>query len=80
MTVKILYCGICGGKSAAELAAVELKTHMGLDAALVDVGRGKFEVFADDDLVFSLAGKGRHPRSMELVGLLRAKYSGKEPS
>lgn len=74
MVVEIRYCGMCGGKDKAEMVAGELRTYMGIEPAVIDVGKGAFEVRVDGDLLFSMPLVGRYPHHMEIVNQLRAKY------
>ena len=48
-----------------------LKEKLQLETQLVAGGRGAFEVFAEDQLLFSKLNEGRFPEEQEMVDLLR---------
>jgi len=74
MIVEIKFCGMCGGKDKADMVADELRTYMGIEAVMNDVGKGAFEVSVNGDLLFSMPMVGRYPHHMEIINKLRAKY------
>jgi selT/selW/selH-like putative selenoprotein len=52
--------------------AAEIKKTLGIDAQLVEGGRGAFEVFRDGTLVYSKLQRGFFPSSnADVVALLR---------
>lgn len=71
MDVKINYCLMCGGSGEAEAVQAELKRYMDVDAQLVDVSKGRFEVVVENVVIFSKAKEGRFPNPKEIVTLLR---------
>lgn len=71
MKVVINYCDMCGGIGEAKRAQDELKRYMDIDATLVDVSRGKFEVVVSGTVIFSKEKMGRFPEPKELITLLR---------
>jgi selT/selW/selH-like putative selenoprotein len=50
--------------------AATLKEKLQLETQLVAGGRGAFEVFAEDRLLFSKLNEGRFPEEQEMVDLL----------
>jgi selenoprotein W-related protein len=50
--------------------AAEIKKAKGLDAQLVKGSGGVFDVFRDDQLVFSKHETGRFPEAQEIVSAL----------
>lgn len=71
MKVVINYCDMCGGIGEAQAAKDELKKYMDIDATLVDVGRGKFEVVVEGKVIFSKGTFGRFPKEKELITILK---------
>lgn len=51
--------------------ADELNSRMKLRAVMVDVGKGKFDILADNEVVFSKDRVGRFPLPGEIIKLLR---------
>lgn len=74
MNVEIRYCGMCGGKSKADMVADELRTYMQIEPMLNDVGKGAFEVWASGKLLFSMPLVGRYPMHMEIINLLKKTF------
>lgn len=72
MKVVINYCDMCGGRGEADAAAKEIKQYFGLDAEIVDVSKGRFEVVVEGRTVFSKAQTGRFPKKGEIAKLMRA--------
>ena len=58
--------------------AAELKQELGADSELVKLGGGIFEVYRDDQLIFSKKQLGRFPTPGEVLNRMRsAADSGK---
>jgi len=76
MKAAIKYCQMCGGRGEADQAAEELRSRFGIEVAVVDVGKGRFEVEVEGQELFSKAKTGRFPLPGELYKLLRAANSG----
>jgi selT/selW/selH-like putative selenoprotein len=51
--------------------AAALKKQLQLETQLATGGRGTFEVFAENQLLFSKLNEGRFPEEREIVDLLR---------
>jgi selT/selW/selH-like putative selenoprotein len=51
--------------------AATLKEQLQLETQLVAGGRGAFEVFAEDQLLFSKLNERRFPEDQEIVDLLK---------
>ena len=47
---------------------------MGITPEVVDVGKGRFEIFVEEEEVWSKRKEGRFPRVMEIVRLLRKRF------
>lgn len=71
MDIRILYCGMCGGRDCADRASAEISKRFGVMPVLEDVGKGRFEVVLDGRTIFSKGELGRFPRPGEIVKLLR---------
>ena len=48
-----------------------MKEQLQLETQLVAGGRGAFEVFAEDRLLFSKLNEGRFPEDQEIMDVLR---------
>ena len=72
MKIVINYCKMCGGQGEADAVAAEIKQYFDLDAELVDVSKGRFEVIVEGRTIFSKAQTGRFPLKGEIAKLLRA--------
>lgn len=51
--------------------AAELKSTLGFEPELIRSGGGKFEVYADERLVFSKRATGRFPKPNEVIDVLK---------
>jgi hypothetical protein len=51
----------------------EIGKRFGVTPVLEDVGKGRFEVALDGNVIFSKDALGRFPRPGEVVNLLRGK-------
>jgi len=51
--------------------AASLKEQLQLETQLVAGGKGAFEIFNEDQLLFSKLNEGRFPEEQEIVDLLR---------
>ncbi len=72
MKVVINYCEMCGGRGEADAVAAEIKQYFGVDAEIVDVSKGRFEVVVEGRTVFAKSQTGRFPKKGEIAKLLRA--------
>jgi selenoprotein W-related protein len=71
--VEIHHCTTCGFRARAEGLKKEIDSEFGVESVLV-VGRiGSFDVFVNEELVFSKALMGRFPDSGEVVQLIHDK-------
>jgi predicted Rdx family selenoprotein len=57
LKVEIKYCLMCGGSDQAEEIAAEIKRYLGVEAELVDVGRGRLEVWVNDEMIWEKKGQ-----------------------
>ena len=67
LTVEIRHCDTCGFRSRAVALAEELKKEFGLESKLVEGETGSFNVFVNDELIFSKYEEGRFPGDGEIV-------------
>ena len=51
--------------------SAEIRKYMGLEALLVDVWRGHFNILSNDMTVFSKMKEGRYPREREILKRLK---------
>ena len=71
--VKIEFCGVCAGfKKEAETLAQYLK-EQGIEVELIEAGRGRFNVYVDGKLVFSIKKCKRYPKAKEIMQLIASK-------
>jgi len=71
--VKIEFCGVCAGfEKEAETLAQYLK-EQGIEVELIEAGRGRFNVYVDGELVFSIKKCKRYPRAKEIMQLIASK-------
>ncbi|MBI4750934.1 MAG: hypothetical protein HY774_20840 [Acidobacteria bacterium] len=56
--------------------AEELKAKFGVTATLVKLSGGIFEVYRDDELIFSKRRLGRFPNNNEVIDLITALETG----
>ena len=67
ITVEIHHCDTCGFRSRAVALAEELKKEFGIESKLVEGETGSFNVFVNDELIFSKYEEGRFPGDGEIV-------------
>jgi selT/selW/selH-like putative selenoprotein len=67
LTVEIRHCVSCGFRSRAAALAKELKKEFGIESVLIEGETGSFNVFVNDELIFSKYEEGRFPESGEIV-------------
>ena len=70
LTVEIIHCGSCGFRSQATAIEAELYNEFGIESLLVKGETGSFDVFFNDELIFSKRATGRFPDPGEIVQLL----------
>lgn len=75
MAIKIEYCGMWNYLPKASSLAAELKEEMDMESDLIKKGGGIFEVYLDDDLIFSKQELGRFPNDGEVLALLKEKQA-----
>lgn len=54
--------------------AGEIQKVMSIKAQIIDVGRGRFEVAVNGEVIFSKQKMGRKPRPYEITKIFKAKY------
>lgn len=55
--------------------AADLDEALGIEAELVSGARGAFEVFANDELIFSKLREERFPEKREIIEMLETRSS-----
>ncbi|MDL1971283.1 MAG: Rdx family protein [Candidatus Desulfofervidaceae bacterium] len=71
--VRIEFCGVCAGfRKEAETLAKCLK-EQGTEVELIEAGRGRFNVYVDGELVFSIKKCKRYPRAKEIMQLIASR-------
>ena len=66
MVIKIIYCGQWNYLPDALRAREILEKFDAVDVELVESGGGVFDIFCDEELIFSKSQKGRFPNNLEL--------------
>ena len=66
MVIKIIYCGQWNYLPDALRAREILEKFDAVDVELVESGGGVFDIFCDEELIFSKSQKGRFPNDLEL--------------
>ena len=66
MVIKIVYCGQWNYLPDALRAREILQEFDAIDVKLVESGGGIFDIFCDEELLFSKDQKGRFPNNVEL--------------
>ncbi len=72
--IEIYHCTTCGFRSKAEDAASALKKEYGVEADIQIGDPGSFEVYVNDELIFSRLEEGRFPTNEELIELITERY------
>ncbi len=67
IAVEIHHCVSCGFRSRAVDLAEELNKEIGIEAKLIEGETGSFDVFVNDELIFSKYEVGRFPNPGEIV-------------
>jgi predicted Rdx family selenoprotein len=75
MIVEIKYCLMCGGSEQAEQIASEIKKYFGIEPKLVDVGKGRLEVWVNDAKIWEKRGQTDW-RPFQIVKLMRRLFKG----
>ena len=66
MVIKIVYCGQWNYLPDALRAREILEKFDAVDIELVESGGGVFDIFCDEELIFSKSQNGRFPNNLEL--------------
>ena len=74
VSIKIYHCTTCGFRSKAEDVAKALKKEYGVEADIQVGDTGSFDVYVNDELIFSRYEEGRFPTNEELVELIDKKF------
>jgi len=68
--VKIEFCRVCSGfRKEAELLQ-KMLTEQGAEVDLIKAGKGRFHVYVDGELVFSIKKCKKYPRAEEIFKLI----------
>ncbi|HEB31135.1 MAG TPA: SelT/SelW/SelH family protein [Spirochaetes bacterium] len=70
LVIEIHHCSTCGFRPRAEKLALELQEAYGIEPTLVVGGIGSYNVFMNDELIFSKAETGRFPDPGEIVRII----------
>ncbi len=70
LVIEIHHCSTCGFRSRAEKLALELQEAYGVESTLVVGETGSYNVFMNDELIFSKAETGRFPDPGEIVQII----------
>lgn len=74
VTIEIYHCTTCGFRSKAEDVAKGLKKEYGVEADIQVGDTGSFDVYVNDELIFSRFEEGHFPTNEELVELIDKKF------
>ena len=75
MSVKIEYCGMWNYLPRATSLAAEIQEKFNMDSQLVELSGGVFEVYLNEELVYSKKELDRFPNDGEVAELLSQKVS-----
>ena len=70
IVVEIHHCTTCGFRRQASLLAGEIEKELGIGVKLVAGDTGSFDVFVNENLIFSKKKAGRFPESDEIIQLI----------
>ena len=74
VSIEIYHCTTCGFRSKAEDVSKGLKKEYGVEAEIQVGDTGSFDVYVNDELIFSRFEEGRFPTNEELVELIDKKF------
>jgi len=74
VSIEIYHCTTCGFRSKAEDVAKALKKEYGVEADIQVGDTGSFDVYVNDELIFSRFEEGRFPTNEELIELIDKKF------
>ncbi|WP_069806925.1 SelT/SelW/SelH family protein [Vulcanisaeta thermophila] len=80
--IKITYCRPCGFQGRAIKLADDLLRElgsMGITVTLEPGSGGVFDVYVNNELIFSRHREGRFPESSELVRIIKGLITSAEP-
>jgi selT/selW/selH-like putative selenoprotein len=71
--VRIEFCGVCVGfKKEAEMLK-DMVEKKGINVEMIEAGKGRFSVYINGDLTFSIKKNRRYPRAKEIFELIMMK-------
>ena len=70
VVVEIHHCTTCGFRREASLLVGEIEKELGVEVKLVVGDIGSFDVFVNENLIFSKKKAGRFPESDEIIQLI----------
>ena len=74
LSIEIYHCTTCGFRAKAEDVAKALKKEYGVEAAIEIGDTGSFDVYVNDELIFSRYEANRFPTSEELIEIIDSKF------
>ena len=70
LVIEIHHCDTCGFRNRADRLAKEIQEEYEVEAALIVGETGSFDIFLNDELIFSKAAEGRFPEPGEIIRLI----------
>ena len=74
VAIEIYHCTTCGFRSKAEDVADALKKEYGVEADIQIGDTGSFDVYVNEELIFSRYEEGRFPTNEELIELIDERF------
>lgn len=72
--IEIYHCTTCGFRSKAEEVAGALKKEFGVEADIQIGDTGSFDIYVNNELIFSKFEEGRFPTNEELIELIDDRF------
>jgi len=70
--VRIEFCGVCAGYRQEAETLQKMLTEQDIEVKQVEAGRGRFHVYSDGKLVFSVKKIRKYPRAKEIFKLINS--------
>ena len=70
LIVEIYHCPTCGFESIANRVAKEVNAEFGVEATLIKGEIGRFDIYVNDELIYSKVEVGRLPNSGEIAQII----------
>lgn len=68
--VRIEFCAVCVGFRKEAKMLEDMIKSKGIDVEMIEAGRGRFSVYLNNNLIFSIKKNRRYPRAKEIFGLI----------